>query len=127
MKLLDSPDAVKLVAISLDAVKLVAIESPYQGNVELNLRYLCACMADSFARGEAPFASHGIYTRPGVLRDEVPEERARGMKAGFAWAAKAEIRAIYLDLGMSDGMRDGRAHAREIGQRIEYRLVPNWM
>ena len=26
-----------------------------------------------------------IYTQPGILRDEVPEERQRGIDAGLAW------------------------------------------
>jgi hypothetical protein len=56
-------------------VILVVVESPYAGNIERNLRYLRACMADCLRRGEAPFASHGLYTQPGVLRDELPKDR----------------------------------------------------
>lgn len=55
---------------------LVLLESPYAGNVELNVTYARACMRDCLKRGEAPFASHLLYTQPGVLDDLVPNERA---------------------------------------------------
>ena len=106
---------------------IVIIESPYAGEVEKNLEYLRACMADSFARGEAPFASHGLYTQPGVLDDTIPEEREKGIKAGFRIAeALAKIgarRIFYMDRGWSGGMMLGRKHAEAIGQPIEYRTI----
>lgn len=57
----------------------VLIESPYAGDVARNERYARACLADSLARGEAPFASHLLYTQPGVLDDTNPHEHAAGM------------------------------------------------
>lgn len=48
---------------------LVIIESPYAGDVDRNLEYLRAAMRDCLKRGEAPFASHALYTQPGVLDD----------------------------------------------------------
>lgn len=107
-------------------MKLVVIESPYAGNVELNLRYLRAAMADCFARGEASFASHGLYTQPGVLDDRIPDERARGMRAGFAWGEKADIVAVYEDLGLTPGMLAGIERAEKRGQRVERRRIPGW-
>ena len=65
-------------------MRLVIVESPYAGDVEENVRYARACLADCLARGEAPFASHLLYTQPGVLDDDVPGERALGIAAGFA-------------------------------------------
>jgi hypothetical protein len=106
--------------------RLVVVESPYAGDVERNLRYLRAALADCLERGEAPFASHALYTQPGVLRDEIPEERAKGMEAGFAWGACAPVRAFYTDFGFTDGMRAGREQALFFGQRIEYRTLPAW-
>ena len=46
-------------------MRLVIIESPYEGDVETNLRYLRACMADCLHRNEAPFASHGLEMKLG--------------------------------------------------------------
>lgn len=110
-------------------MKLVYVISPYAGDVERNLRYLRACLADCFRRGEAPFASHALYTQPGVLRDEVPEERALGMEAGRAWMEWADVVAVYTDLGESRGMRGDVAEANLQDEcvfegrasRIEYR------
>jgi len=109
-------------------VRRVVIESPYAGDIELNLRYVRACMADCFARGEAPFASHGLYTQPGVLRDEIPEERKLGIAAGLAWRDSAEMTVVYMDLGISIGMRFGVEDADKKGRPIEYReLGPDWI
>ena len=48
----------------------VIIESPYTGDVERNLEYARRCMRDSIKRGEAPFASHLLYTHsPSNLTD----------------------------------------------------------
>ena len=86
-------------------MRKVIIESPYAGNIELNLRYLRACMHDAIVNhGEAPFASHGLYTQPGVLRDEDPEERNLGIACGFAWRNIADATIVYIDLGISRGM-----------------------
>lgn len=104
-------------------MKLVVIESPFAGDVERNLRYVRACMSDCLRRGEAPYASHAIYTQPGVLRDDVPDERTLGIEAGFAWGEKADLVAVYEDLGVSRGMAAGveRAHLR--GTPVEWRTL----
>lgn len=104
--------------------RLVVVESPYAGNVELNMHYLRACMADCLARGEAPFASHGLYTQAGVLDDTIPEERAKGMAAGFAWNTVAHATVVYTDRGISGGMRAGIKNAEMAGRPIEYRKLP---
>ncbi len=105
---------------------MVIVESPYAGDVERNLRYVRAAMADCFSRGEYPIASHALYTQPGVLRDEIREERQLGIDAGLAWAEKGDLRVVYTDLGMSRGMAYGIKHAERIGQPVEYRQLPGW-
>lgn len=102
---------------------LVVIESPYAGDVEYNLRYLRACMADCFKRGEAPFASHALYTQPGVLDDNVPAERSLGIWAGMYWGEKADKTVVYEDLGISKGMEMGIERARTQGRVIERRRL----
>jgi hypothetical protein len=104
-------------------MKRVIIESPYAGDVELNLRYLRACMADCLARGEAPFASHGLYTQPGVLDDNKPDEREKGIQAGFAWRSVADATVVYADLGISKGMHYGIAHAEAACRPVEHRAL----
>lgn len=103
----------------------VIIESPYAGDtdeaVERNVAYLRRCLRDSLLRGEAPFASHAIYTQPGVLDDRNRDERARGIRAGFAWRCCAEKTVVYTDRGITDGMRAGIEHAHATGCPVEYR------
>jgi hypothetical protein len=97
----------------------VILESPYAGDLEGNRAYLHACIRDSLKRGEAPFASHGLYTQ--VLDDTVPAEREMGIKAGFAWRMRAVKTVVYTDRGLSSGMQYGIEHARSCGHVIEYR------
>ena len=111
-------------------MRLVVVESPYGALVpwmlERNRCYLRACLADCIARGESPYASHGLLTQPGVLDDTDPEERRRGIDAGFAWRAVAHATVVYTDLGISRGMLHGIEHATSIGHTIEKRTVPGW-
>ena len=106
--------------------KKVVIESPYGGNLEevaRNIKYVRACMRDSLERGEAPFASHALYTQPGVLDDDVPSERRWGMEAGFDIGEIFDLRVFYADLGMTSGMQEGMEKARLKGQSVEERLL----
>lgn len=106
--------------------RLVILESPFAGNVDRNLRYVRACMRDCLLRGEAPYASHALYTQDGVLDDGDPEQRKIGIRAGFRWRKAAEATVVYTDLGITAGMDEGIAHARSIGQRIIWRQLPLW-
>lgn len=118
---------------------LVVIESPLRGEVpawvhkrvrpfwervgrEQNRRYALQCMKDALSRGEAPYASHLLFDQRGLLDDANPAERTIGMHAGFAWAAAAELRAVYIDRGISSGMLQGIAH-RPYGQAVEFRSL----
>lgn len=104
-------------------MRLVILESPYAGDIEANVEYARACMRDSLSRGEAPIASHLLYTQPGILRDEVPTERQWGIDAGLAWAAKAEATVVYVDRGISSGMKYGIANAERTGRPVEVRTI----
>lgn len=114
-------------------MKRVVIESPYTGlgktmlhrliNRWKNVRYARACMADSFSRGEAPIASHLLYTQPGILRDDVEGERRLGIDAGIEWGKVAEATAIYIDRGISTGMLYGEMYAKRHKRPIEYRSL----
>jgi hypothetical protein len=104
-------------------MKRVIIESPYGEDPELYTRYLRACMKDSIHRGEAPFASHGLYTQPGVLDDKDPGERKLGIAAGFAWRAVAELTVVYNDFGLSTGMILGIQNSEAMGVPVETRKL----
>lgn len=106
-------------------MRRVIIESPLAGNVARNRRYLTACLRDSLLRGEAPFASHAIYVGP--LDDDKPDERERGIAAGFAWRSHADATVVYEDLGISRGMQLGIDAAESMGHPIERRrLGSDW-
>jgi hypothetical protein len=101
----------------------VIIESPYAGNVEANIAYARECLRDSLLRGEAPIASHLLYTQEGVLDDKVPEDRARGIAAGIDWYMVADLCVVYSDLGISSGMQRGIDRARDWNVPIKYRKI----
>lgn len=107
-------------------MKRVILESPYAGDIEKNVAYARACVRDSLSRGEAPIASHLLYTQPTILRDEVPEERLWGINAGLAWGQVAEATVVYTDLGISGGMKYGIANAEKAGRPVEYRQIAGW-
>lgn len=107
-------------------MRRVVVESPYAGNIFqrwLNRRYARRCLHDCLMRGEAPFASHLLYTQPGVLRDGVALERTLGINAGFAWGQWASATVVYTDRGISKGMRAGIFAAEDAGRSIEYRQL----
>lgn len=104
-------------------MKLVILESPYAGDIEANVEYARACVRDSLSRGEAPIASHLLYTQAGILKDEIPDERQWGINAGLAWASVAHATVVYTDRGLSNGMKYGIANAERAGRVIEYRSL----
>lgn len=103
--------------------KLVIVESPYAGDIEKNIAYARRAVRDSVLRGEAPIASHLLFTQPGILVDEVPIERQLGIEAGLAWLQVAHMSAVYCDLGISTGMGYGIAAAQAAGVPVEYRYI----
>lgn len=104
-------------------MRLVIIESPYAGDVERNVEYARACVRDSLQRGEAPIASHLLYTQPGILKDDVPAERKLGIEAGLAWRKVAHASVVYTDLGISPGMEYGIKAAQQAGLPVEFRKL----
>ena len=108
--------------IEIEKMKLVVIESPLSGDFGRNLIYAKLCMLDSLRRGEAPFASHLLYTQ--VLDDTDPESRDRGMTAGFAWGKKCDLRAFYMDRGMSGGMLRAYTMCQGCGEQFVFRYLP---
>jgi hypothetical protein len=104
-------------------MRLVILESPFAGNVEENIKYARECVRDSLSRGEAPIASHLLYTQPGVLNDGDPKERQWGIDAGLAWKAVAHGSVVYTDLGISRGMEYGIFAAKNAGIPVEYRSL----
>ena len=86
----------------------VIVESPFAPrdgrSVDDHIDYARRCVRDCVLRGEAPIASHLLFTQPGILKDEIPDERALGIEAGLAWAPVADCSVFYTDCGWSSGM-----------------------
>ena len=98
--------------------------APTSEELSRNIRYARACVRDALLRGEIPFASHLFYTQTGVLDDNVPDERERGIMAGKAIIEKLDATTVvYTDLGTSKGMQLGIELARTRGRRIKYRTL----
>lgn len=108
-------------------MRRVIVESPFRGaspeQSERNRAYLAAALRDCLRRDEAPFASHAIYTLPGVLDDNDPEQRLLGIQAGLVWGAVADATVVYEDLGISSGMQDGIDRAFLEKRPVEYRKL----
>lgn len=102
-------------------MRRTVIESPFAGDEDKNRAYARQAMAHAIGKGEAPYASHLLYTQ--VLFDENPDERLMGMEAGFAWAAQAELCAVYVDRGLSEGMRAGIQLALKHKIPVEFRSL----
>ena len=105
------------------AMPLVVVESPYAGDVAANLAYARACLRDCLHRGEAPFASHLLYTQDGVLDDDTESERLLGMVAGMSWSSAGAKTVVYTDRGISGGMKYGIEKAEREGRPVEYRTI----
>lgn len=105
----------------------VQVESPFgaptRERVITNVAYALLAMRDSLYRGEAPFASHLLYTQ--MLDDTDQVERAMGITRGLVIADSAELTAVYTDLGISHGMQLGIDHAKETDRPIVYRQLYN--
>ena len=108
-------------------MKRVVIESPYaadcQWQIADNVKYAQKAVKDSLLRGEAPIASHLLYTQDSILNDSIPCERVMGISAGLAWIAKADLLAVYTDRGVSPGMLMGVNEADLFGIPVEYREI----
>lgn len=111
---------------TVDGWRLVAIESPYGGDVQENLRYLRACMRDCLRRRETPLAAHGLLTQPGVVDEGDEAGQQLATEAGVVWTQYAHATVVYTDLGINRLMREAIARAEHEGREVEYRTLDGW-
>ena len=118
-------------------MRFVVVESPFAAGVvtlpngtllnllrDTNVAYARACMHDCLVRRrEAPYASHLLYTQPGVLDDDIPAERSLGIAAGLELTGRADVRAFYVDRGLSTGMMYAIQWAADREQPCEVRTL----
>ncbi len=130
--------SLKKITLSHKTIKknLVVIETPFRSKKinekerlaeeKKNIWYTRLCVHDSIIKGEQPYASHLLYTQPGILNDQIEEERDLGIAAGILWGSLANKIAVYTDLGISEGMKFGIKAAKKRGAAIDYRKLSNW-
>lgn len=121
---MDSAFAIRILRTGKN--ETVTIESPYAGDIAKNEAYARAAMRDCLLRGEAPFASHLLYTQPGVLDDTQSAQRRLGIEAGLVFARKTGKTVVYGDLGITQGMEEGIARAKNAGRPVEIRSLSGW-
>lgn len=100
----------------------VIIESPFNGTpdeIKLNIEYAQLCLKKSLEAGEAPFASHLLYTQ--VLDDSIHTERRRGIDASKPWYEVVDKVAFCVDRGISNGMIEGAVQAVRSGLDFSFR------
>lgn len=104
----------------------VIIESPYAGTseeIKRNEDYARSAVYDCLKKGEIPFASHILYTQPGVLDDTQSAQRRLGIEAGLITGTICQKTVLYQDLGMTPGMEEGILRAEKSGRKVEIRNV----
>jgi hypothetical protein len=100
------------------------LETPYAGDVNANVHFAQCCMNDMLLRDEAPYASHLLYTQENVLDDTKPDERERGIYAGFAWKHMEGVVTVFYDnYGMSRGMTLALDYCKENELPYEIRTL----
>lgn len=104
-------------------MRRVILESPWSGNIRKHRNYARKCIRDCLKRGEAPIASHLLFTQPGILRDHHAEERKLGIDAGLAWSEVADAAVFYADYGFSFGMQCALQRHSELGTPVEVRYL----
>jgi hypothetical protein len=96
--------------------------APYSERETLrqNLVYAKLCLDDALKRGEAPFASHLLYTQ---VWAETNELREAGIKAGNEWRRAAGLCVLYVDLGTTGGMKRAADDSRSLNIDVTTRRL----
>lgn len=119
---LESPNKPNLKLVA-NKKPIVLLESPYAGKVKQNVEYAQRCLADCLKRGEVPVASHLLYTQPNVLDDTIPEQRQLGIDAGHEFLRVVDKVVVYIDKGISEGMKLGIERAKAANVPVELRSL----
>lgn len=101
----------------------VILESPFAGDIERNIDYARKCVRHSLTKGEAPIASHLLYTQEGILNDDIESEREWGINAGLVWKEVADKQVFYIDYGYSKGMLYAKEYAVKNNIAFEERKI----
>lgn len=126
-----------MLGLSKTEMVTVMIESPYSAEtpekIQENVDYAIKCMQDCINRGEAPFASHLLYTqqvgngkafeKDGQTDQQHWITRAKGIELGSTWRKLVDKTVFYLDKGWSSGMRTAKEDCVCLGRPFEERFI----
>jgi len=109
-------------------MKIVCLESPFKPSAEdvvryvgryteadllrQNIIYARMALLSCLLRGEAPLASHLLYTQ---VWSERADLRDAGIKAGIEMHHRCDLVALFRDLGVSKGMQLASDNAKLLG------------
>lgn len=105
---------------------LVIIESPWAGlgAGERALSYLRQCLRDSLSRQEIPWASHAMLAHTRALYEEDADQRLEGLEVNREMIrCYSSFIALYVDHGISPGMRMAQRWAAMHGKKIVERKI----
>lgn len=111
-------------------MKLTILESPYaaatQEILDIHIWYARSAMKQLLLEGYAPFASHLLYTQPGILDDNIQQERNQGILAGMLWSQHCSQVHMFIDLGISPGMASARRQHNDLGRVVINRRLTHY-
>lgn len=109
-------------------MKRLIVESPFAASeaysVEENVAFARKVCRHALLLGFSPYASHLFFTQPGLLNDDLPDERRLGIDAGLVWSTDVEDVWFALRPGekLSLGMTYAANRHRMRTARVQYRI-----
>jgi len=104
----------------------IVIETPFLGlypRTFQHFKYCRACLRDSLSRGEAPLPSFIFLMFDGLVDVKDVKSRKGAALAANTWTDIAQKLVIYIDLGITDAMKDRIRSAKDLDQVVEYRKL----
>ncbi len=115
---------------------VVLLESPFSGDIQANEEYAWKALRDCYLRGEAPIATHLMWTKLSdkdefngktIISDSVNmvgfPGRVFALEAGDAIRNRVDYVVFYVDRGWSNGMTRARDHCMDMCIRAEIRNI----
>jgi hypothetical protein len=117
-------------------MRIVCLESPFKPSesdiqryagryspselLRQNLIYARLLLLNSLKLGEAPFASHLLYTQVWSEREDL---RQAGIRSGIEFHNRVDLIVLGVDLGTSTGMKLATDNARLVNTELTTRSI----
>lgn len=108
-------------------MKVVVLLTPWEGFRErLRLKqYIRTCIRDCIVREELPWGPQVMLAWTEALYEDDPEQRREGIELGKQMVRRSDSVALYIDLGVSAGMREianyAAFHSKPVDKRRVYK------